>query len=163
MATAAVVVEVAVRVASSAAAVWAEASTPAGVNAELMPLVRMTFPPGVAALTSADVVCGGLVCRCWMLAGGVVPFDRHSLVFESIHDDPSAASMGFVEESSSLLQRRWRHERTVSVIDDHRCEVRDRVTVVPRLGIARPVVSRIVPLVFAHRHRRLERRWGAAG
>ena len=159
----AVVVEVAVRVASPASAVWAEASTPDGVNGELMPLVRIKFPTSVSALTSADIVSGCFVGRCWMLAGGVFPFDRHSLTFESIRDDPDAEAMGFVEESTSLLQRRWRHERTLTVIDEHRCEVRDRVTVVPRLGMARPLVARIVPWVFAHRHRQLIRRWGTAG
>lgn len=151
-----------VLLAASAADVWAVAVTPAGVGDELRPLVRMTFPPEVADLTSDDLTMGETVCHCWLLAGGFVPFDRHALAFESIRTDPSGESFGFVEESTSTLQERWRHERTVAPVGDRRCRITDRVTVVPRVALAMPVLRRVVPLVFEHRHRRLVGRWGSA-
>ena len=134
----------------------------AGVNAELMPLVRMTFPASVTELSADDVVMGETVCHCWVLAGGFIPFDRHALGFESISDTPEAGRSGFVEESTSWMQKRWRHERTVVAIDKESCEVTDRVTVEPRVPFIGPIVQRIVGWVFTHRHRRLVRHWGAA-
>ncbi|HQF96693.1 MAG TPA: hypothetical protein PLS46_21180 [Microthrixaceae bacterium] len=157
-----VITQRSVLLAAPAAEVWAVAATPAGVGDELMPLVRMTFPASVAGLTSEDITMGRTVCHCWLLAGGVVPFDRHALAFESISDDPDGYSFGFVEESTSWMQRRWRHERTVTPLSATTCRVTDRLTVVPRLAGARHVVRRLVPLVFEHRHRRLVARWGAA-
>lgn len=150
-----VIVTRSVLLAAPAQEVWAVVSTPAGVNAEMMPLVRMTFPSSVAGLTPDDIAMGAVVCRCWMLAGGVLPFDRHALAFESI------AGTEFVEESTSWLQCRWRHERSVVTLDPGRCRVTDCITIEPRVPLARPFVRRIVPLVFEHRHRRLEQRFGA--
>lgn len=164
-----VTVDRSVRLGASAADVWAVAITPSGVNAELMPLVRMTFPAAMSNLTSADITMGVEVCRCWMLGGGVLPFDRHALTFESIDDSgdggDGAISFGFVETSQSWLQRQWRHERTVTEVrsdsgDVVGCEVRDVLTVAPRLPFAHLIVARVVPLVFEHRHRRLVARWG---
>jgi hypothetical protein len=151
-----------VRLASPAAAVWAVASTPSGVNEELTPLFRMTFPAWVDDLGAGDIVPGETVCHCWVLIGGFLPFDRHSLAFESINDEPGSASVGFVEESTSWMQRRWRHERSLEGLDDLSCELTDTLTVVPRIGPAMPIVRNIVPRVFLHRHRQLTERWGAA-
>lgn len=161
-----IIVQRSVLLAASARAVGEVAATPAGVSYELMPLVRMTFPSTVAQLTAADITMGETICRCWLLAGGILPFDRHSLAFESIRDIPpddlDADSFGFVEESTSWLQKRWRHERTITRLSDATCRVTDRLTVEPRVPFARPMVRRIVPLVFEHRHRRLVARWGAS-
>ncbi len=145
-----------------AESVWSLASTPAGVNEELGPWLRMTFPARVGRLTTEEVVLGELVCRCWMLAGGVVPIDRHALVLASIRSDHGPEGFGFVEESTSWVQLRWRHERSVLDGDGETCEVSDVVTFSPRLGFVAPVVARLVAAVFAHRHRRLASRWGRA-
>ncbi|MFN8052486.1 MAG: hypothetical protein U0Q22_13650 [Acidimicrobiales bacterium] len=151
-----------VNLGSPAAAVWAVVSTPAGVNEELDPYVRMTFPRSVEELTSAEITPGVVVTRSWVLAGGVVPFDRHSLAFESIDDEPGASELGFVEESTSWLERRWRHERRVVETGVESCELTDTLTVVPRLPFTMPMVRRVVPKVFENRHRQLVERWGSA-
>jgi hypothetical protein len=144
-------------VAAGRATVWAVVSTMAGVNAELAPFVRMTHPADRSSLEGEDVPFGEVLFASWLLAGGVVPFDRHALVLESV--TPGA---GFVEESTSLVQRRWRHERTLVDLPGGGCRVTDRLTVVPRLGLARPIAARIVARVFDHRHRRLIARFGEA-
>lgn len=146
--------------AAPAAHVWAAVTSVAGINGELLPLVRMTFPPRFEELARDDVPPGQVVGRCWLLAGGVLPFDRHALAFESFRDEPGPLGYGFVEESSSWVQRRWRHERAVVPRGPERCEVTDRLTVEPRLAATAPLVERLVRRVFAHRHRRLVDRWG---
>lgn len=138
--------------------VWAVVSTMAGVNDELHPLVRMTHPPDRSSLDEAgqEVPFGDVLFVSWLLAGGLLPFDRHALVLTSVEP-----GVGFVEESTSWLQRRWRHERTLVARRDGGCRVTDRLVVVPRIGLARPLVAALVGRIFDHRHRRLVARFGA--
>lgn len=142
-----------------AAEVWRHASSMAGVNAELAPWVRMTHPSHLTDLSSGPVPLGEVAFRSWLLALGVVPFDRHALRLVELDDRGDAG--GFVEESSSWLQRRWRHERTVAPSGEG-CSVRDRLVVEPRLPLSGPS-RRVVGALFRHRHRRLADRFGASG
>jgi hypothetical protein len=57
-------VDVASRLAAPAEAVWESVSSFAGVNYELMPLMRMTAPPEVRRLEPEQVVLGERICRC---------------------------------------------------------------------------------------------------
>jgi hypothetical protein len=143
--------------AASAGEVWAVVSTMDGVNAELRPLVRMTHPAHLQSLTDASLEPGEVALRSWLLAGGLLPFDRHALRLDRVLDGE-----GFDEESTSWMQRRWRHERRVSDHGDGTCIVTDHLIVVPRLGLMRPVVARVVVFLFTHRHRRLVERFGPA-
>jgi ligand-binding SRPBCC domain-containing protein len=155
MARSEVEIEVASTVGASRDAVWAVVSTMDGVNAELAPFVRMTHPDDRSSLADGSVVPGELVFRSWLLAFGVVPFDRHALVLDRVD-----AGRGFVEESTSWVQRRWRHERTLVDAAGGGTTVTDRLVVRPRVALARPVVGAIVGALFRHRHRRLRRRFG---
>ncbi len=157
MAGASIELSFSTRVAAGRAEVWSVVSTMPGVNAELMPFVRMTHPADRTSLETLDVAPGEVALRSWLLAGGVLPFDRHTLRLERV-----LPGEGFDEESTSWMQRRWRHERRLVAEPDGTCTVADRLVVVPRLPLARPVVARIVRLLFAHRHRRLARRFGTA-
>lgn len=56
----------------------------------------------------------------------MIPLDRHSLRIDSFRSDPDGGG-GFVEESTSWLQRRWRHERRLEALGGS-CRVTDRVT-----------------------------------
>jgi len=133
-------------------AVWAAVTTPAGVNAELGPWVRMIFPSGaMAGLASAPR--DEPLFACWLLALGVIPFDRHVLVMHEVGE------RHFIETSHSLLQKLWRHERYVTP-SGQGCNVRDVVTVTPRFGFAGPVSRALAAAVFAHRHRRLKALYG---
>lgn len=133
-------------------AVWAAVTTPEGVNAELMPLVRMTFPAG----SMDDLRAAPLdqsIAACWLLAFGLIPFDRHVLVMHEIGE------RHFIETSHSALQKLWRHERYVTPTKTG-CTVRDVVTVVPRLGIAGAISNATAAAIFRHRHRRLRKLYG---
>ena len=138
--------------------VWAVVSTMDGVNTELGPWMRMTHPADLRSLADLDVEPGQVVLRSWLLVGGFVPIDRHALALERV-----LPGEGFDEESTSWLQRRWRHERRVATTEAGGCVVTDRLVVEPRLSLARPLVERIVAALFRHRHRRLVARFGAPG
>ena len=151
--------EVSSRLAAPAAEVWQHATAMPGVNAELSPWVRMTHPGHLSRLDDAPELIGRPVAfHSWLLGFGVVPFDRHSLGLVSVErfDDGGGA---FVEESTTWLQRRWRHERDV-VAEGDGCRVTDRLVVEPRLALNRPVVARLVPWLFDRRHRVLRDRFG---
>jgi hypothetical protein len=121
---------------------------PAGVNAELGPWVSMTFPPEALVGLSAAPVREPLFVS-WLLFLCVIPFDRHVFVLAEVGE------RHFVEESHSVLQKLWRHERRIEPAGEGGCTVRDVVTVAPRLAFVRPMARPIVRALFRHRHNRL--------
>lgn len=143
------------RLATPAAEVWAAVSTMQGVNDELMPLLRMTHPPDVQRLDDARLRTGQTHFHSWMLAGGLLPVDRHALGFDAIHP-----GQGFDERSSSWLQRVWLHQRRVQPDGAEGCVVTDELAFEPRLRAVGALVEPIVRHVFEHRHRRLRARFG---
>lgn len=148
-------VEVSSRLVASRSVVWSVVSTMNGVNAELGPWLRMTYPDDQASL--ADAVPGRVAFRSWILLLGVVPLDRHTFGLDRVDD-----ARGFVEESTSWMQRRWRHERELVDHVGGGCVVTDRLVFEPRFTLSRPMMVGVVRRVFIHRHRRLRRRFGAS-
>ena len=141
---------------ASAEQLWDHASSMEGVNRELAPWVHMTVPEIARGKRLADVVPGEEAFRSVLLAFGVLPFDVHHLTIERMLDH------GFIEESWSWLQRRWRHERrVVTELSGSGCTLTDRVTVVPRAA-PRWVVEPMVRRVFAARHSYLRAHFGAS-
>ena len=144
------------RLAASAEEVWAVASTMDGVNHELMPLMRMTHPPDVGGLDDPRAQMGSVLFRSWLLAGGFLPIDRHSLVLERLYPGE-----GFDEHSRSWLQRVWIHHRRVRPDLEGGCRVVDELAFEPRIPGAAALVTRTVRALFEHRHRRLRLRFGS--
>jgi hypothetical protein len=136
--------------AHSADAVWETIATMAGVNAELGPYVRMTHPRALPAVADVEFVPGEVLFHSWVLLFGVVPFDRHAFAFERV-----TVGSEFVEESTSWLHRRWRHERVVSGGPGGGSVVSDRLTIEPRIPATAPIERRVVRALFDHRHKRL--------
>lgn len=149
----AVVVEVTSRLDAPVEDVWRHATSMAGVNRELAP-VRMSHPPGRDRL-DGDVVLDVplFTSTLWL---GPVPFDRHRLVLVELDE-----GRGFQEDSRSLLNRRWRHRRTLEPSGSG-CVVADRLEVTPRLPWSRALTRRVVTAVFARRHRVLRDLFGDA-
>lgn len=117
-----------------------------------MPLVRMTFPAGsIDDLRAATP--GQPIAACWLLAFGLVPFDRHVLVMEEVGE------RHFIEASHSAVQKLWRHERHVTPTGSG-CAVRDVITVVPRLAFAGATARATAAAIFRHRHRQLRKLYG---
>jgi ligand-binding SRPBCC domain-containing protein len=143
------------RLAAPADVVWARVVTPAGVNDEMRPLMRMTVPRGLGGDFAIDSVEPGVkIGRSWVLAFGLIPFDYDDLTLERI--DPGH---GFLERSKMLSQRLWEHERTIEPVGDG-CTITDRIAWEPRLPLPGALFRPLIAFFFRHRHSRLRRRFG---
>ncbi len=136
-------------------AVWNRVSTFRGVNDELRPLMRMTAPAHIRRLDPSQVVPGERLFRSWILLFGALPVDYDDITLVSVQP-----GRGFHERSSMLSMRFWEHKRTLEPVGDGSCVVRDRLTFIPRVPATGRLLRPIVVRVFAHRHRRLARRFG---
>jgi hypothetical protein len=138
--------------------VWSQVTDFSGINAELMPILRMTAPREWKDSTLEDVRPGQRLFRSWLLLFGVVPID---------YDDLCIAEVGpgyrFLERSQMLSATLWEHERLVVEAASGRCRVTDRVRFTPRWTPLGPLLIWFVPRLFAHRHRRLRARFSSPG
>jgi hypothetical protein len=132
---------------------WA-ATSMQSVNWELAPIVRMTAPPEWTNCPLEQWEAGRDLFKSWVLLFGIIPVDRHSFRLREIID-----GVGFRESSSSWINRRWNHDRTV-VAREAGCTVTDHVAVAGRVPILRSCLMPVYKLVFRHRHRRLRRKYG---
>lgn len=147
--------EIASLVAAPAGLVWDRVSTFTGVNHELGPLLRMTAPPH-SRIDPQETPIGERWFRSRLLLFGVLPVDYDDLTFVSID-----AGRGFRERSSMRSMSVWEHERSIEPVEGGTL-VRDRLSFVPRLPVARGLQRALVAWTFRRRHRRL-RAWFKAG
>ena len=146
--------EVSSLVAAPPEGVWDRITTPAGINHELRPWMRMSVPPGFDGLEPESVELGVPIGRSWVFLLGVIPFEYDDVTLVEL--EPGRR---FLERSPMLSQRTWQHERIVEPAEGG-SRVTDRIRMEPRLGLpARPLVPAF-RAVFRHRHRRL-RAWFA--
>lgn len=131
--------------------VWRHAVSMEGVNRELSP-ISMSYPADVVDL--ADAPLSGEPAFTSTLKVGPLPFDRHRLRF--VEWD---AGVGFLEDSTSLLHRRWRHRRSI-VAAGSGCVLTDVVDVEPRLPGCERITALIVRWVFDRRHAVLAAEFG---
>ncbi len=137
--------------------VWAAATDLAAINDELGPWMRMTAPRSWRTLSVENVTPGRRLFRSWLLVLGVLPVDYDDLTISEI-----GPGHRFQERSRMLSASVWEHERLVTATGPRSCRLTDRVRFVPRTALHRAVLRRVVPRLFAHRHRRLRRRYGVA-
>jgi ligand-binding SRPBCC domain-containing protein len=130
---------------------WAHATDLEGVNRELWPLARMTYPPGMRRLEPGQIVPGGRLFRSWIFAFGFLPIDYDDLAVEQI--DPPRY---FLERSTMLTQKVWIHERTIEPVAGG-SRISDQVQFVPRIGWLGPVHLLVFRMTFRLRHRNLRR------
>ncbi len=134
--------------------VWDRVTTPAGINDEMQPYLRMTLPRGLERIDPAEIEIGERIGRSWILLFGLLPFDYDDISLVRL--DPGK---GFLERSTMLSQRAWEHERTLEPVEGG-CEVTDRVRWEPRLGFLASPLRPVIAWFFRHRHRRLVRHFG---
>lgn len=144
------------RLAASPAVIWDRVTTPAGVNDEMYPYLRMTIPHGFERLDPDQIELGETIGRSWILLFGLLPFDYDDLCLVRL--DPGE---GFLERSTMLSQRSWEHERTLRAVEGG-CEIADRVGWQPRLGLPGAPLRPAIGWFFRHRHRRLRRHFGGS-
>lgn len=143
------------RLAAPAERVWERATTLAGVNQELRPIMRMTVPRGMRGATLADLSPGVPAGRSWLLLGGLIPVDFDDLCLAEI--EPPRR---FLERSRMASIERWEHERVVEPLPAGGCTVTDTLGFVLRSPLrmvpgAAALTAAIITRLFAHRHRRL--------
>lgn len=134
--------------------VWDRVTTPAGINDEMWPYLRMTLPRGLERIDSAEIEIGERIGRSWILLFGLLPFDYDDLSLARLDPDE-----GFLERSRMLSQRAWEHERTLVPVEGG-CKVTDRVRWEPRLGLPASPLRPVFAWFFRHRHKRLVRHFG---
>ena len=93
--------------------------------------------------------------RSWLLLGGLLPFDYDDITIERVEQ-----GRWFQEDSTMLSQRSWRHHRAVEPVGDAACTVTDTITFVRRFPVPVRLLEFTFGQTFAHRHRRLRRRYG---
>jgi len=136
--------------------VWAHASTFAGVNRELWPLVRMTCPAGLAQFTPDKFPVGRTAFRSWILLFGVLPMEYDDITLVELEP-----GRGFYEVSRLFMVREWRHRRSVRSIEQG-CILSDELAFMPRVRGTGWLLAWVYRRVFAWRHRRLRRLFGLA-
>ena len=134
---------------------WRHALSPDGVNAEFVPLLRMTFPPGIDDLVSGWAP-GERRFRSWLLLFGFLPVDYDDIAFVEV--EPPRR---FLERSVLFSARLWQHERILRPVAGG-VRVTDRIGFAPRWSILGPLQAVVFRAVFALRHRNLRRRFGRA-
>ena len=135
--------------------VWLHATSMAGVNQELAPLVRMTHPQGFDRLGLERIRLRERLFRSWILLFGVLPVDWDDLCFVAF--EPGRR---FLERSSMATQRVWEHERTIEPMAGG-CRVSDRLRFEPRVAWLGRLQLPLFRLAFALRHRNLRRIFGS--
>jgi ligand-binding SRPBCC domain-containing protein len=133
--------------------VWERISTKEGINAELLPLVRMGFPRDWTRLETKDA--GAPPVRSILLLLGFLPVDVHDFGLLSV-----TRGRGFLERSSSLLMREWIHQRQLQPVPGG-TEITDRVFYRCRLSALGLAYGPLLRFVFRHRHWVLRRYFGA--
>jgi len=96
---------------ADAAQAWERAISPAGVNGELRPLVRMTMPRRLRGLPLDQFPVGTPAGRSWILLFGLVPIDYDDLCLVEV--EPPRR---FLERSRTLAFSVWEHEREIEPI-----------------------------------------------
>lgn len=115
----------------------------------------MTSPSSAQRFSIEQAPLGVPLFRSWVLLFGVVPIDWDDLFLERVDTE---APFGFVETSTMLTQRVWRHERRIED-DGDGCIVVDTITFAPRVALLGALFSPMFRLAFRHRHRRLRARF----
>lgn len=133
--------------------VWRRVTSVDGIDDEMAPLLRMTFPRGMRALSLDACVPGQRLCHSWLLLLRVLPIDRSDLTLVEL--EPGRR---FLERSPMLSMAFWQHERIVAP-SAQGITVVDQLMFHPRL-LPRVLARASVALFFRHRHARLRRRFG---
>ncbi len=146
------------RIMASHQRVWARLVTPAGINDEFFPYLRMILPASLRERGIGDAPLGAPLGASWLLLFGLLPLDIDFLCL--VEFEPGRR---FLERSTMLSMRVWQHERLVAPVAEG-CVVEDRIGFELRWPFAwlRPVLLRVLPALFAHRQRRLKR-WAETG
>ncbi len=132
---------------------WQHAVSPLEVNAELRPLLSMSFPDGLEDIT-VGWEPGRHRFRSWIRLGGVLPVEYDDIAFAEVRPGEY-----FCETSSLASQSLWQHEREIQPLPGG-ASLTDHVTFGARLPWLEPVYGWVFRWIFQWRHRNLRRMYG---
>ena len=124
----------------------------ASVNTELSPF-KMSAPPDWRHKPITQWPVQKRLFHSWILLFGFLPLDRHSFRLQRIRSD------GFDEASTSIINRAWRHQRTIDSTATGCC-ITDTLCYECRLPLLGILLQPLYRLVFKRRHRYLRRHFG---
>ena len=132
---------------------WDAAVTPASVNREFRPVLRMTFPNGTRRITE-PLVLNQTKFRSWLLLFGVLPIEYDDLSFSEVVEGQM-----FHEKSSMFFVRTWEHIRRITPVE---CGSRltDTIRFEPKVRIFGTAQLKLFKLVFKLRHMNLLKTYG---
>jgi len=135
-------------------------SSMAGVNLELSPYIKMTYPKDKANLSdqTTQFISGETIFVSFLLLFGLIPIDVHFLRLDAFDKGTS-----FTENSVSLLQESWRHHRILTQTSAECVDVTDTVTLQPRLPLLGHLLLPVVRFVFRGRHINLQSMFHGGG
>lgn len=146
--------EISSTVSASPVEAWRWITSVKGISTELAPVIRMSVPRGVTALSDLPIQPGKPLFRSIIYLFGVLPADYSNLTLLELNE-----GVGFVEQSPMGSMRLWRHERTIQPLTSG-CRITDSLTFEPR--IAATISSWVVKKLFRHRHQVLRAHLGGA-
>lgn len=123
-----------------------------GVDYELKPLIRMTFPEELIYKDFRTLLKNKVLFKSYILLFGIIPIDVHNLKLKTITD------LSFYETSDSLMNLQWNHRRRIMPQGDA-AVLRDEVVYLPRFKRIGSWFRPLYWLIFKHRHRRLKRKY----
>lgn len=124
-----------------------------GVNYELSPIVRMTVPRDWAYERLSNWPVDKELFVSVVLLLGVLPVDLHFFRMSE------AGCYGFQENSASLMNRTWMHNRRIEAIGGA-SKVIDIVEYQSRMPFLAVVMMPLYKFIFAHRHAKLVAKYG---
>lgn len=135
--------------------VWEHASTMAGVNMELSPIIRMTYPQRCASLNAESMNKKNGYVTSWILLFGLIPVDRWVMHFVEF-----GPRFRFLERSKVCSMKFWEHERNIVGCNGGALII-DRIRFIPIMKPLAPIVARMMRTVFINRHRNLKKIFNA--
>lgn len=135
---------------------WKNVTSMSGVNAELLPFMRMTLPRELKQNPSIlDVPLGASLGKSWIFLGGILPID-----FDEITIAEREEGRRFLEQSVTSCTKVWQHERIVEEVAGG-TQLTDRLSYLlrPHMRPMRAPFHRAMGGLFTHRHRRLVRHY----
>ncbi len=123
-----------------------------GINYELGPLLKMSAPDKWQSKPITDWPTNQSLFISTILLLGLIPIDRHYFNFKKID------SFGFNENSKSLMNTLWSHERLIKS-NGTGSVITDVIIYKSKLVILGNLIMPIYKAIFKHRHNRLRAKY----
>ena len=123
-----------------------------GVNYELGPLLKMSAPEIWQSKSITEWPTNQNLFSSNILLLGLIPIDRHFFNFNTID------SFGFKENSKSLMNSLWSHERLIKSVGSGSV-IKDVIIYKSKLGILGNLFMPVYKAIFKHRHNRLRAKY----